>query len=225
MDAFGLKDGNVDMERERVRTAVRLLQNHPKFFGVPVVSMPENAPGCVPPFNSISIAHVVWRNAGPHLADHLYKVPGVLTMAEWSKSGSHYGVPATDRRDQTLFMSKLLAGHAIYYSENCMTCVFLLSRCRDVSRRRASYPGASLERNKDKFEQQLLSWERLVKEDPSDPFAAVKFKYTAKHVCGNDDLAVCGIMFDWVERFNRSDKPDYVAFRRAHILPRIEGRR
>lgn len=215
-----------------MRTAVRMLQNHPQFLGVPVVAIPENAPG----------------NAGPHLADHLVSYRGVTTMAEYNKAGTHFGVPATDRVDQTLFMVKLLAGGAICYSENAMTCAafFFFSAERALRPRPNSYPGQSLDALKDKFEQQLLSWERLVKEDPSDPFASVKFKYTAKHSCGaspaavvddspllfsrltsrlagNDDLAVCGVMFDWALKFERSDKPSYVQFRKEFILPRIPG--
>lgn len=165
------------MERTRIQTACRLIQRHPRFKNVPIIHIPENAPG----------------SAGPHLAEHLRTFHNVITMEECSTKGPYgsiLGVPATDRVTQTYQMSMMLSTQAVYYSENCQT-----------------YPGQDLSKLKDKFEFQLLCWERVVEYDPSKPLSKVREKWMSKHAAGNDDLAVCGLMLcEWPERFFQNPK-------------------
>jgi len=184
MDAFILKKASVDMERQRIQTAVKMIQRHPRFRDVPVIHIPENAPG----------------SAGPHLHEHLRGFRNVMTMEECGKGeDSKLGVPATDRNEQTYQMSMMLSTQAMHYSANCMT-----------------FPGQDLSKIKDKFEFQLLCWERVVEYDPSKPLAKVREKWTAKHAAGNDDLAICGLMLmEWPMRFFQN--PKYSDFVRCFI--------
>lgn len=186
MDAFILKKASVDMERTRIRTAVKLIQRHPRFHNVPIVHIPENAPG----------------SAGPHLHEHLRDMPNILTMEEYGtkkSDGGTLGVPATDRNVQTYQMSMMLSTRAIHYSENCMT-----------------YPGQDMSKIKDKFEFQLLCWERVVEYDPAKPLSNVREKWTGKAGAGNDDLAICGLMLcEWPARFFES--PKYSDFIRRFV--------
>lgn len=193
MDAFQLKKASVDMERNRIQTAVRLIQRHPKFKNVPIIHIPENAPG----------------SAGPHLHEHLRNFPNVFTMEEYGSKksdGGTLGVPATDRNQQTYQMSMMLSTQALHYSENAMT-----------------YPGQQLNPIKDKFEFQLLCWERVVEWDPAKPLSKVKEKWGAKHAAGNDDLAVCGLMLmEWPQRFFQN--PKYGDVIRRFISPSYQQR-
>lgn len=101
-------------------------------------------------------------------------------MNEGNSEGTGLGVPATDRNRQTSRMALLLAANGIHYSENLMT-----------------YPGPDakpVEILKHNFEKQLLCWEKLIDYDETNVHAKVRYKWTAKHAAGNDDLAVAGLM-------------------------------
>ncbi len=177
------------MQRQRIRHAVRAIQSHPSFRNVPIVSIPENAPG----------------NAGPQIHEYLLDYENVMTMAEWNARGD-LGVPATDRNQQTERMALMLAHGSIYYSKNLATYP------RDLG-------GQALDALQDKFERQLLCWERVMRYDPSDPLSKVSFKWTAKTQAGNDDLAVVGLMLAfWPDVIYT--KPRYLQFVQNYIQPR-----
>jgi hypothetical protein len=195
LDAFHLKDGDYVLERDRVQGAVRAIQSHPKFLNVPIVLVAEGAPG----------------NCATTLAQHLVGYPNVLTMRECGTSSGRLGVKYDEetRTLQTTDATILLANGAVFYSENLMTW---------------PEPGMPLERRidllKEKLEKQLVCWENIVDEDPADPFKKVRRKWTAKLGAGNDDLAVCFVMFWWHKAFVHSSKPEYSTFFQEHVLLR-----
>lgn len=194
-----------------------LLNNLPNILFLFKYHIPENAPGtaagqiheyvyvycrCIR-FNCSAMFAILTGIC--RINRYLIGYDNILTLAEWNSRGD-LGVPATDRNRQTERMAMLLYFDGIYYSENLTT-----------------YPrelgGQPIETLQNKFERQLLAWERVMRYDPADPLSKVSWKWTAKPGAGNDDLAITGLMLvDWSEII--FCKPKYFPFVEKYIMPR-----
>jgi hypothetical protein len=95
-------------------------------------------------------------------------------MAEWNKRDDTLGVPAKNehRVQQTENLARLMALGGVFFSRN-MTV----------------HQEIKLDWFQDELIRQLLGWERVAV-IPKDPTKPVAWHYSAKHTCGNDDIAV-----------------------------------
>ncbi len=124
-------------------------------------------------------------------------------MAEWKASDETitYGVPPTDRNQQTENLTMLFSTGGISYSEDIKT-----------------YPGESVDKMRDILERETLAWERTV-ELPKDRTKPAKFHWTSKHKVSNDDLCVTLLMLAyWSQVFYARER--YADFIRRCVLPR-----